>query len=755
MKHLILCNEYPPTPQPPGGIGTYVYNISKLLAEAGETVHVIAQSGGPSQQSVQVECNGRLVIHRVPFVEGHSPFDKGLNRRQRSEELDALFQTPFPPQCFSWQASLLAEQIVEEENIDVIESQEFQAPLYYFQLRRALGLGPKKTPPCIIHLHSPTEFICLHNGWDINYPFYQTAKRLEDYCIGAADALLCPSRFFAQQAEHAYQLAPGSVEVIPLPIGNTSFIERAEPVWSKGTICYVGRLEERKGVVDWIDAAVAVAKRHSEVKFEFIGANLLGNSKVSGEKFLSQRIPKFLQGNFIFRGSQSRTDLPRFLQQARIAVVPSRWENFPNTCVEAMCSGLPVLATREGGMVEMIDDGKTGWLVRKPGASGLEEALERALSTPSFHLEAMGRAASTQIRSMCDNKAIVEAHIAFRHQVIEAQSSKSTALPFYLPLGCAHTLPAEKPREVNDHPSEGGIVVVINFTDSDRFLQECLQCLSRQTKEPLTVILMQREDQTPNVADIFENYLVKGWQILKCQQVELNSAQNEVVHHVLGSGLTPIGFSFLNPGDLLHTDFVETCERVLNQCPQAGIISCWSRYMGRHDKYWLRPCPSFPYQWMRDDVVPFSVFRTEALAKTIACSTQVNPGYEMWDRSAMVMSLGWAAVTVPSILSTSLSLWYVPSLALSPQEHIAALKRLHQKFKPLTNQDADKIAQLALSEMSWSANSFDVKAQKLLNQAGILAFYSRKVLWYLFNKIYGRVWNFLVFVKYEVLARPR
>lgn len=753
MKHLILCNEYPPTPQPPGGIGTYVYNISRLLAESGETVHVIAQSGGPNQQSKQFDYDGRLVIHRVPFIEGFSPLKQLSNSRERSEELDALFQSAFPPQCFSWQASLLAEKLVEEEGIDVIESQEFQAPLYYFQLRRALGLGPNRVPPCIIHLHSPTEFICLHNGWDINYPFYQTAKRLEDYCIGAADALLCPSHYFAQQAERTYRLASGSVEVIPLPIGDTPFIERSELIWSEGTVCYIGRLEERKGVVEWIDAAVAVAKRHSSVKFEFVGANLLGNNRVNGEEFLNRRIPKSIRERFIFRGSQKRNDLPRFLQQARIAVVPSRWENFPNTCVEAMCSGLPVLATREGGMVEMVEEGKTGWLVKKPSSSGLEEGLEHALSTPSFQLEAMGCAASTRIRALCDNKATVAAHIAFRKKVIEAGTPKSIDLPLYLPLGHIHSTAIKKPKELNSR-LEKGIVVIINFMDSDRSLKECLQHLSGQTRVPLTVILMQRESENTTVSSIFESYLEKGWQLFKCQNIELNFAQDEVVKYVLNSGLDPLGFSFINPGDLLCADFIEVCEKILFQCSRAGIISCWSRYMGTRDKYWLRPCPSFPYQWMKDDVVPFSVFRTEALLKSLDCATKVGVGYEIWDRSAAILGSGWAAVTVPRILSTSLSLWDMPSLEIcSPQEHIIALKRLHQKFKPLVSQYAEEVSELALSEMSWSANLSHTRAKKLLHQTEILVFYSRKVLWYLLDKLRNRVWNFLVFLKYELVVK--
>src|SRR4029450_5985049 len=70
-----------------------------------------------------------------------------------------LLASSFPSQAFSWQAALLAERLIENEGIDVVEAQEWEAPLYYLQLRRALNLGPARRPPGVIHLHSPSERI--------------------------------------------------------------------------------------------------------------------------------------------------------------------------------------------------------------------------------------------------------------------------------------------------------------------------------------------------------------------------------------------------------------------------------------------------------------------------------------------------------------------------------------------------------------------------------------------------------------------
>src|SRR6266513_2099524 len=208
MKHLIICREYPPAPG--GGIGTYVHHISRLLAQSGETVHVIGQLWAGAEKPIEERCNSRLIIHRLPYEDWTGLLQPRASRLIRSKVERALFSSGFPPQCFSWQACALAERLVEEEGIDILEAQDYEAPLYYLQLRRALGSGPKHRPPCMVHLHSPTEFIGHHNEWDMTLARWQIAKRLETYSILAADALLCPSRFFARQAEIHYGLAEGS-----------------------------------------------------------------------------------------------------------------------------------------------------------------------------------------------------------------------------------------------------------------------------------------------------------------------------------------------------------------------------------------------------------------------------------------------------------------------------------------------------------------------------------------------------------------
>jgi glycosyltransferase involved in cell wall biosynthesis len=417
MKHLIICREYPPAPG--GGIGTYAFLISHLLAEFGETVHVISQAWEGAEKTIQEECNGRLIIHRIPFEDWTALRTPRPHPDFRSNIGRSLFNTEFYAQGFAWEAGLLAERLVEVEGIDLIEAQEYEAPLYYFLLRRASGLGPRKSPPCIVHLHSPTVFIAAFNDWDLNSPAILAARRLEEYCITAADALLCPSSFLARQVQAHYGIDLGRIEVIPLPKAAGGRIRRPADTWVKGPICYVGRLERRKGVLEWIRAAVQVAQESPQAVFEFTGENILGCNPIRSEFVLIEMVPKKLRPRFIFHGAQPRQRISEYLARARIAAVPSRWENFPYACVEAMGSGLPVLATRQGGMPEMIRDGHTGWLADQSTSEHLAQTLRRALETSPDVMAEMGWQASDEIEQICSPSLVLERQMEFRSRIAQ------------------------------------------------------------------------------------------------------------------------------------------------------------------------------------------------------------------------------------------------------------------------------------------------------------------------------------------------
>ncbi len=426
LNHLIICREYPPASG--GGIGTYASAISHLLAENGETVHVIAQLCPGAEKTIEKQFGGRLIIHRIVY-EFRTSFFGLREKKSIDDKARQLLQSNWPPESFAWQATILAERLIHEEKIDIIEAQEFEAPLCYLQDRRINNKLQEKLPPLVVHLHSPTELIGRYNNWQTGHPDYTTAKNKESFSILAADALLCPSRYMSDQILQQFNLPKNNITVIPYPVTGPLHLKRSKEIWANGTICYVGRLEKRKGAIEWIDAAVKIAEKVPDVEFSFVGENVLGTDTMCGEEFVQKRIPKRLKKRFHFAGRQKREAVKGFLENARIGVIPSRWDNFPYACMEMMASGLPVIVSPEGGMKEMVTDSHNGWTSKKADTDELAKTLEKALKTSPDRLSKMGENASNDIRLLCDPQTIYKQHMAVKQRIVAEGAGQSLKQP--------------------------------------------------------------------------------------------------------------------------------------------------------------------------------------------------------------------------------------------------------------------------------------------------------------------------------------
>jgi glycosyltransferase involved in cell wall biosynthesis len=624
MRHLIISRELPPAAYPAGGIGTYVANIARLLAEHGDTVHVIGERWKDAPSEREVLLDGRLVLHRIG-VSDLPPVPEKDAKRAR-QELRGLRESAFPQQWFAWGAAYLAEQLVEQEGVEVIEAQEWEAPLYYFLVRRSLGLGPGRRPPCIVHLHSPSVFIHHYNNAETTPASLPWKMRMEAFCIEAADALLCPSRTVAAQAAHEFRVAAQAVEVIPLPMGLAPRIDRDEAVWAEGAISFIGRLEPRKGVFEWVEAATRIAREHPNVRFDFIGADI-----ANLQTTLSEQIGRALAPRFRFHGPKSREQIANMLATAMAGVVPSRWENFPNVCVEEMASGLPVIATRYGAMADLIEDGRSGWLAEETGLAGmadsLADALRRCLATPPAQRAAMGQAAAERVRRICDNNAVVAAHRQFRSAILARASSSGSSTPA---KACS------SPR-------------IVVRASTPQAAKGVLRSLEAQTIAPEAVVVVF--DQLSKFPPSPQSRRRTTTELLYHYAPALSSAQAwNQGFALLDRRESRTFWLFLDEHDSLEPDCLERMADVFASRPDLGVVSPWTERMGSSGYMDVRPSPSLAHQMTSNDVSPASGFNAQALDRSGPFRPGLPREYDVWALANDVIARGWAAATLPCLL---------------------------------------------------------------------------------------------------------
>lgn len=638
MVHLIVSREFPPAPYPAGGIGTYVKHIAHLLAEAGETVHVIAQRWDGAAEKVSKSVSGRLIVHRIALdepivsVSGQSSAEKSILRH--------LASSTCPSQVFSWQATRYAEALIDAEPIDFIEGQEWEAPLYYLQVRRALGLGPRREPPCLVHLHSPSKMIFRHNEWDETLTDFLPLSRFEEYTIKAADGLVCPSQYLARGVSELFGLQPGRIEVIPYPMGDTPVLDRAPAVWAADSICYVGRLELRKGVVEWVDAAVKVAGSHPTVRFDFLGSDtsLGGGGGRSVLEFLKNRIPRPLRPRFRFHGGQSRTELFRFLARIPAVAVPSRWENLPFTCIEAMSTGLPVLASPNGGMAELISDGQSGWIAPDATPTGLEVALCRFLATPAEERAAMGRQASEGVRGICDNQVVLRRHLEMRDRLVRAGARNSRNVP---------TPPASHTCGESDRRGMGIVVICLEHPE---LLHGCIESIAHQAVPATSVLVvaeqfrMQLESQIGNAL----RSLPDAISVLYTPLPSPAAAAHLGTGALLAARPHLRAITHVQEDVRLDSAYVRTCEAMFERQPHVGLVSPWIFREGPQSDLDPGPCPVSLSGVAGSDLPQYAAVRVEAILAARKAEAEIKPP-AVWDA---LSTGGWAAVTYPGLLVT-------------------------------------------------------------------------------------------------------
>lgn len=236
--------------------------------------------------------------------------------------------------------------------------------------RLAFGLKPFHRPAIIYSAH----------GWafDREGPHWLNASfgAAERLLAHLADAIVCISTHDAESAQR-HGIDTTKLVTIPNAIADSP-PSSATISWPpcKRRFLFVGRLDRQKG----IDILLGAMKLLPPDAFAYI----VGSEVVSGEK--AWRIPD----NVVITGWLPRDQVQAYIQSAEVVVVPSRWEGFGLVALEAMRSSRPVIASRVGGLKDLVIDGSSGWLVEPDSVPALAQAMQVAMDSD---LEPMGQKA--------------------------------------------------------------------------------------------------------------------------------------------------------------------------------------------------------------------------------------------------------------------------------------------------------------------------------------------------------------------------
>ena len=369
-----------------GGISRYTLLLGQALTDLGHEVHVYTRA---TRQQAACELGKHpFVLHHII---GYSPKLFGFRTLYYK-----IFRPLLPGYCFvnEWAIPLVwhVYKDAKANVIDIIEAPETGG---------FLAIGARlisRHVPVVGRLHAPSSITASDHHDQISSHLRQLV-RMELLFLRQATAMSAPSQSVANIVQRQFGDTI-RIEIIPNPVNVPEVAVIDVRHVQKKHVVFVGRLEILKGFDAMMRAIPKVVARIPNVIFDIAGpdtVSIFGSGIEQGlQKYMSPEDAIRLAPSIRFHGQVTLSQADEIRSVASCVVVPSTYENFPYTLTEAMALSRPVVATRVGGMAEIITADYNGQLIEVGSSEAFAEAvIELLVDTDKAH--ALGQQAKREI----------------------------------------------------------------------------------------------------------------------------------------------------------------------------------------------------------------------------------------------------------------------------------------------------------------------------------------------------------------------
>ena len=353
-----------------GGMNVYVRELVSALAQAGVDCTTYTRATRPTSDDqpevVQVEP-GHRVVH-LPA----GPFELA------KEDL---------PHVVEDFGDAVIDHLKNDRGADVVHANYWLSGLVAHRVKHELDL------PFVSTFHTLARVKA--EGGD---PEPEWRDRAEADIINCADAICVSCTEEESDFRKHYGNPPGRIEIVAPGVEHAFFApgdkrgaRHALNLPSGPVLLFVGRIQPLKGV-DVAVRALAELRRPDALLLVVGGASGLdGNAEVARVMNLIDELGVRDQVRFV--EPQPHHILSTYYRAADIVVVPSRSESFGLVALEAAACGIPVVASGVGGLLTLVDDGLTGFLIAGRDPSMFADRIRRILDDPVLAASMSVRAA--------------------------------------------------------------------------------------------------------------------------------------------------------------------------------------------------------------------------------------------------------------------------------------------------------------------------------------------------------------------------
>lgn len=334
-----------------GGIGNYIHKMSKALLDSGHQAEVLVTS---PESNATLIYEG-ITVHRV-YVNNF------LNRVFKKFRGWPLMRTisPVADQLYgAWLVQKRFKKLNNQDPYDIVQVPNYQAPGLFISANRSCKLYNRISSNRILYDTSENGSVNLTGRIENRLDLIQACK---------SDVVYAPSRFLAVYLRKNYNLDVGVLHP-PAELGVAGFEGVSKKMPSKYFIHY-GYLSRRKGTDIVAEALKKALVEEPGIQMVFVGKMNRKLRYLKCDPFRGD-----IKKNVRFIDFLEKEKNYSLVAGAHAAVLPSRVDNFPNTVLESLSLGTPVIGTYGSSIDEIVAPGVNGALVKNGSVEELSAAL--------------------------------------------------------------------------------------------------------------------------------------------------------------------------------------------------------------------------------------------------------------------------------------------------------------------------------------------------------------------------------------------
>ena len=374
-----------------GGMNVYMRELSRQLCRRAHTMDIFTRrTDAGSPQVIEIDKRTRVIqIDAGPY---DAPKD---SLRQHLPQ---------------FRAGVLRFQEEHDRAYDLVHSH------YWLSGWVGQALKCRWEVPHVLMFHTLAEAKNRAHPSESEPDYRVTGERM---AAQGADRVICASEGERRLLIDVYGVSPLRAVQVPCGVDTEQFrpMPRARARKTLGLpkeerlVLYAGRIEPLKGIDILLRAA---AETEGRFRLLVVGGDAKDDRRKEELRALAAELG--IAERVTFRDAVSHDELPLYYNAADVCVVPSYYESFGLVALEAMACGLPVIASRVGGLAETVRDGQTGYLIPWRCPEPFAERLQLLLDNEPLR-RSLGRAARANVERFRWSEVAAQVEDVY-HQVV-------------------------------------------------------------------------------------------------------------------------------------------------------------------------------------------------------------------------------------------------------------------------------------------------------------------------------------------------